>query len=259
MARSCANLNSFLDEFQDHLVAVEFECGRLMKKAVGVLTCITPSFIRLERPGTGDADFVEVTIFFGKECPIKECAAEIIIKKCKICAVELCPEFGTCPPTLFPTITPTIGPCGCQVTNQAGRNFDISRGTGAADTTVIFNGGTLPANAHGSVDYTGHFCLACASNNTFTFNYGGTGTVPAFIFTATTFSVPHCPNNIVTVTGVGTDNIGLFGTSASYTLVINGVMNNKSISITLIGQNGNTFVASTTTVGNGEVSVTNCP
>lgn len=104
---ACANLNTLLNNnFQDRLVAVEFEVGGLLKKARGVLTCITPDFIRLERPGL--SDFVQITIFFGTECPIEECASEIIIKKCRIIAVELCPEVGTCPPTIFPTVCPAF-------------------------------------------------------------------------------------------------------------------------------------------------------
>lgn len=103
----CTDLNTLLQQdFQGRLVAVEFECGNLCKKATGVLTCITPDFVRLERPSA--TGFVTVTIFFGTECPIEECAAEIIIKKCKIIAVEQCPSFGTCPPTLFPTVCPII-------------------------------------------------------------------------------------------------------------------------------------------------------
>lgn len=103
----CTDLNTLLTmNFQDHQVAVEFECGGLCKKATGVLTCITPDFVRLESPSV--TGFVEVTIFFGTECPIVECASEIIIKKCRIVAVELCPAFGTCPPTLFPTVCPII-------------------------------------------------------------------------------------------------------------------------------------------------------
>lgn len=105
----CTDLNTILaTNFQDHLVAVEFEVGGLLKKAIGVLTCIAPDFIRLERPGSTVSDFVQISIFFGTECPIEECASEIIIKKCRIIAVELCPEFGTCPPTLFPTVCPII-------------------------------------------------------------------------------------------------------------------------------------------------------
>lgn len=109
MSVVCTNLTTLLaTDFQDRLVAVEFQCGGILKKAVGVLTCITPDFIRLERPGPLDSDFVEITIFFGTVCPIVECAAEIIIQRCLICAVELCPSFGTCPPTLFPTVCPTF-------------------------------------------------------------------------------------------------------------------------------------------------------
>lgn len=107
MSLVCVDFQAMLAaDFQDRLVAVEFECGGIAKKATGVLTCITPDFIRLERPSA--TGFVTVVIFFGTECPIEECAAEIIIKKCKICAVELCPGFGTCPPTLFPTVCPII-------------------------------------------------------------------------------------------------------------------------------------------------------
>ena len=109
MSLVCTDLSKFLaTEFQDRLVAVEFECGGLCKKATGVLTCIAPDFIRLERPGPTDADFVQVTIFFGNECPIEECAAQIVIKKCRIIAVELCPEFGTCSPSIFPSVCPII-------------------------------------------------------------------------------------------------------------------------------------------------------
>lgn len=109
MALVCVDFQRFLAaNFQDREVAVEFECGGLCKKATGVLTCIAPDFIRLERPTANS--FVTVMIFFGTECPIEECAAEIIIKKCKIISVELCPEFGTCPPTLFPTVCPTLQP-----------------------------------------------------------------------------------------------------------------------------------------------------
>lgn len=109
MALVCADFQRLLaSDFQDRVVAVEFECGGLCKKATGVLTCIAPDFIRLERPAVDS--FVTVTIFFGTECPIEECADQIIIKKCRIIAVELCPSFGTCPPTLFPTICPTVTP-----------------------------------------------------------------------------------------------------------------------------------------------------
>lgn len=154
--------------------------------------------------------------------------------------------------------TPPIG-CGCQTTNQAGNNFNINRGTGSANTTVIFNGTTLPSNAHGAVTYTGHTCQSCMSDNTFTFTYGGSATVPAFTFMATTFNVPNCPNNVVTITGQGTtDNPTLFGNNPTYTLNLNGVMNNKTIDLTINGNN-NTFQASTTQLGNGELVVTNCP
>lgn len=103
----CQNfLNLLSTEFQGHLVAVEFESGNLAKKAEGVLTCIGPDFLRLEAPSATSS--VTVTIFFGTECPIVECAEATVIKTCRITSVELCPGFGTCPPTLFPTVCPTI-------------------------------------------------------------------------------------------------------------------------------------------------------
>lgn len=109
MTLACTNFDTILSsDFQDHLVAVEFECGGLLKKAQGILTCIAPDFIRLERSGDNGGGFVKVTIFFGTDCPIVECASAIVIKKCKICAVELCPDVGTCPPPLFGTVCPTI-------------------------------------------------------------------------------------------------------------------------------------------------------
>ncbi|MFC0418197.1 hypothetical protein ACFFHH_22635 [Cytobacillus solani] len=43
-----------------------------------------------------------------------------------------------------------------------------------------------------------------------------------------------------------------------YTLNLNGVMNNKTISVVITGNN-NTFVASTTQLGNGELVVEDCP
>jgi hypothetical protein len=159
-------------------------------------------------------------------------------------------------------ITPTPpAPCGCMATNQGGNNFDINRGTGTANTTVIVNGVTQPSNAHGSVSYNGHICLTCTSDNQFTFDYGGNATVPAFIFTATTFNVPHCPNQIVTITGQGTtNNPALFGANpVTYSLILNGVMNNKSISVEITGSNGTIFVATATNVANGLLAVTNCP
>ena len=109
MALVCTDINHFLaSTFQDRLVAIEFECGGLCKKATGVLTCIGSDFVRLERPAVDS--FVSVIIFFGTDCPIEECADQIIIKKCKIIDVELCPEFGTCPPSLFPSICATVTP-----------------------------------------------------------------------------------------------------------------------------------------------------
>lgn len=104
MALVCTDFQRFLaNNFQDREVAVEFECGGLCKKAIGVLTCIAPDFIRLVSPA---GSFVRVSVFFGNECPIEECADQIIIKKCKIISVEVCPFFTTCPPTPTPRCTP---------------------------------------------------------------------------------------------------------------------------------------------------------
>ncbi|MCH6269164.1 hypothetical protein [Neobacillus citreus] len=166
--------------------------------------------------------------------------------------------------TLQQAISDELAPppiCGCMATNQAGNNFDINRGTGDNFTTVIVNAVVQPPNDHGSVIYNGHICQSCMSDNEFTFTYGGNDTVPAFVFTATTFNVPHCANQIVTITGQGiTDNPALFGPNpVSYSLVLNGVMGSKSISILITGSNGTTFFATTTQVGNGELVVTNCP
>lgn len=98
MALRCVDFQRFLaSNYQDNTVAVEFECGGLCKKAVGVLRCVAPDFIRLVRHGTGPSDFVKITIFYGNECPIEECAEEIVIKKCKITSIEFRPEFGECP------------------------------------------------------------------------------------------------------------------------------------------------------------------
>lgn len=106
MALVCTDFQNFLSTaFQDRLVAVEFECGGLCKKAIGLLTCIAPDFIRLTSPL---GSFVRVSIFFGTECPIEECADQIIIKKCKIVSVEACPAFGTCPPILTTCLPTTI-------------------------------------------------------------------------------------------------------------------------------------------------------
>ncbi|MED3573283.1 hypothetical protein [Cytobacillus praedii] len=158
---------------------------------------------------------------------------------------------------VFPPTPPAE--CDCQTSNEAGNNFNINRGTGAANTTVTFNGTTLPSNAHGSVTYNGHTCEDCMSDNEFTFTYGGSATVPAFTFTATTFNVPDCPGNIVEITGQGTtDNPQLFGPNPMYTLNLNGVMNNKTITVVITGNN-NTFVATTTQLGNGELVVEDCP
>lgn len=158
---------------------------------------------------------------------------------------------------VFPPTPPEE--CGCQTSNQAGNNFDITRGTGANNTTVIFNGTNLPGEAHGSVNYDGHTCEDCMTDNEFTFTYGGSDTVPAFTFTATTFNVPNCPGNVVQITGQGTtNNPQLFGNNPTYTLNLNGVMNNKTITVMIDGNN-NTFVASTTQLGNGELVVENCP
>ncbi|WP_342665021.1 hypothetical protein [Shimazuella kribbensis] len=150
--------------------------------------------------------------------------------------------------------------CLCTATNQAGNNFDICRGTGAADTTVVFNGMTQPANKHGSVNFSGHICLSCTSDNEFLFTFGGNQNIPAFTFTATTFNVPSCPDQTVTITGEGnTNNSALFGPNpATFTLELNGVPNNKSIALLITGSNGNVFFTSTINLGNAELVVTDC-
>jgi hypothetical protein len=155
--------------------------------------------------------------------------------------------------TQFPPPTP----CGCMATNEAGHDFDINRGNGAANTTVTFNG--TVEDPPGAVTYNGHICLDCATDNSFTFEYGGSTGVAAFTFTATTFDVPHCPADIVTVTGQGTITAGtnVFGPNPVYSLTLNGVTP-KSISIVITG-NGNTFTATVAPLGNGELVVTNCP
>ncbi|MCH5586712.1 hypothetical protein MK805_17415 [Shimazuella sp. AN120528] len=157
--------------------------------------------------------------------------------------------------------TTTTTSCGCMVTNPAGESFNITRGTGANDTTVVFNGVTQPTNAHGSVNFCGHICLTCTSNNQFIFDYGGSATIRPFRFTATTFHVPHCKNQVVTITGEGnTTNTALFGPNpVSYTLDLNGITNNKRISLLITGSNGSVFFATISKLGNHELSVTNCP
>ncbi|KAB2332478.1 hypothetical protein [Bacillus mesophilum] len=153
---------------------------------------------------------------------------------------------------------PPPGDCGCETSNQAGNNFNINRGNGANNTTVSINGILLPSNDHGRVRYNGHTCENCFDDNEFTFTYFGADGVPPFTFTAVTFDVPHCPTGEVVITGQGvTNNPQLFGNAPTYILRLNGVMNNKSISLTINGTN--TFTASTTQLGNGELVVSNCP
>jgi len=95
MAFVCVDFLRFLTKYQDCPVAVEFECGGFCKKAIGILTCIAPGFIRLERGGC--YPFVRITLFNGNNPPEEECAEEIIIKKHTIIAVERLPFNDKCP------------------------------------------------------------------------------------------------------------------------------------------------------------------
>ena len=165
---------------------------------------------------------------------------------------------------LLTTIPPTPPPppppaCGCQVTGMAGagNDFSINRGQGAAGTTVTFNG--VVQDPPGGVTYNGLICSSCTpDSNFFEFDFDGSNDVAAFTFTATTFTVPSCPGSTVSITGQGTtDNPGLFGATPSYTLNVDDTMNNKSITVIITG-NGNTFM-STTTLGNGEIALSDCP
>lgn len=175
-----------------------------------------------------------------------------LILDCK-CICGLSKEMPEPPP-------PPPGDCGCETSNRAGNNFFINRGNGANNTTVIVNNVPLPSNDHGRVRYNGHTCEDCFNDNEFTFTYFGADGVPPFVFTAATFNVPHCANNVVTITGTGTTTApGFFGSNpVTYTLTLNGVMNNKSITLTINGSL-RTFTASTTQLGNGELVVRNCP
>jgi hypothetical protein len=144
-------------------------------------------------------------------------------------------------------------------TNEAWYDFKIIRGNGGGNTTVTLNAMTLPSNAYGMVTYTGHICQDCTSDNTFTFEYGGSAEVAKLTFMATSFNVPHCPDDLVKITGIGTITAGtnVFGSNPVYALILNGVTP-KSIGVVITG-NGNTFTATTTVLGVGELVITNCP
>ncbi|MFF2291081.1 hypothetical protein [Peribacillus butanolivorans] len=159
--------------------------------------------------------------------------------------------------TIPPTPPPPTITCDCEVTNMAGNDFSINRGQGAAGTTVTFNG--VVQDPPGGVTYNGLICSSCTPDaNFFEFDFDGSGDVAAFTFTATTFTVPSCPGSTVSITGQGTtDNPGLFGATPAYTLNVDDTMNNNSITVIITG-NGNTFM-STTTLGNGEIAISDCP
>lgn len=109
MSFVCVDFLKFLEKnFQDKPVAVEFECGGCCKKAIGVLTCITPSFIRLESEDDEEVPFVRITTLCpSMNCPVEECAKEIIIKECSIIAIERRPFFGQCEETTETETTDT--------------------------------------------------------------------------------------------------------------------------------------------------------
>ncbi|WP_353957736.1 hypothetical protein [Peribacillus sp. NJ4] len=163
---------------------------------------------------------------------------------------------------LLTTIPPTPPPpaCGCQVTGMpvAGNAFSINRGQGAAGTTVTFN--EVVQDPPGGVTYNGLICSSCTPDaNFFEFDFDGSDGVAAFIFTATTFNVPNCPNNAtVTITGQGTITAGtnVFGANPVYALTVNEVTDDISLTIT---GNGNTFIATVTDLGEGEIALLNCP
>ncbi|MFD3448189.1 hypothetical protein ACFDTO_26710 [Microbacteriaceae bacterium 4G12] len=165
---------------------------------------------------------------------------------------------------ISPITPPPTAVCGCQATNEAGHNFNITRGDGDVNTTVTLNSAAV--TPPGAVNYNGHICQSCQTNNSFTFSYEadpnpdpGTPVVPDFTFTATTFSVPHCPNHTVTITGQGTtDNPAFFGPNPTYQLILNGATGSKTIEVIISG-NGNTFDAKVDHLGNGELVVNDCP
>ncbi len=99
MSFVCVDFLKFLEKnFQNKPVAVEFECGGCCKKAIGVLTCIAPNFIRLESEDDHEVPFVRITTLCpSMPCPVEECAKEIVIKECSIIAIERRPFFGHCP------------------------------------------------------------------------------------------------------------------------------------------------------------------
>ena len=143
MAFVCVDFLKFLEKnFQDKPVAVEFECGGCCKKAIGVLTCIAPNFIRLESEDDEEVPFVRVTTLCpSMNCPIEECSKEIVIKECSIISVERRPFFGQCEETTETEATSDRDDSDSEATSdkddsdsEATRESDDSDSEGASES-----------------------------------------------------------------------------------------------------------------------------
>ncbi|MFD3448191.1 hypothetical protein ACFDTO_26720 [Microbacteriaceae bacterium 4G12] len=165
---------------------------------------------------------------------------------------------------ISPITPPPTVPCGCQVTQggASGGDFNITKGGPSANNTVIFDTAKQTPNG-GPIIYNGLICSSCSPNsNFFTYSYTGSAAIGAFTFKADTFTVPPCPGTNASITMTGTlaftsPPIIDFGPTPTFILNVDNTTGNKSIQFIITG-NTHTF-SSTTTVGNGEITISKCP